>query len=88
MGSTSYTKSVENVKSNNYTFWYLKFNTYYTFSVQANFSDNKLSDSVSARKKTGPFSAPVDPLIAREHTDNTVTLSWSAPRTVDLSRVR
>ncbi|XP_068685727.1 uncharacterized protein [Montipora foliosa] len=88
VGSTSNTKSVKNVKTNNYTLPYLKFNTYYTFSVQANFSDNKLSDSVSAHKKTGPFSAPVDPLIAREHTDNTVTLSWSAPRTVDRSQVQ
>ena len=87
MGSESHTRTVYLVKTS-YTFRYLKFNTDYTFAVQAKFNDNKLSDSVSARTKTGPFSAPVDPLIAREHTDDTVTLSWSAPRTVNLSRVR
>ncbi|XP_068734818.1 sortilin-related receptor-like [Montipora capricornis] len=86
VGSESHTRTVYLVKTS-YTFRYLKFNTDYTFAVQAKFNDNKLSDSVSARTKTGPFSAPVDPLIAREHTDGTVTLSWSAPRTVNLSRV-
>ncbi|XP_068685724.1 uncharacterized protein [Montipora foliosa] len=86
VGSESHTRTVYLVKTS-YTFRYLKFNTDYTFAVQAKFNDNKLSDSVSARTKTGPFSAPVDPLIAREHTDDTVTLSWSAPRTVNLSRI-
>ena len=70
-----------------YTIKYLKFNTTYTFEVRALFKDNKLSDAVSIQKTIGPFSAPVGPLKAFPNPDSSVTLFWSAPPTLDTSKV-
>lgn len=69
----------------NYTFTYLPFSTTCRLEVRTRFSNNNiLGIPVTVTKRTGPFSAPVDPLKLIVHPDSTVTLSWSAPRTIDL----
>ena len=70
-----------------YTIKYLMFNTTYTFEVSTKFKDSKLSEPVSIQKTIGPFSAPVGPLKALPNPDSSVTLFWSAPPTLDTSKV-
>lgn len=70
-----------------YTIKYLMFNTTYTFEVSTIFKDSKLSEPVSINKTIGPFSAPVGPLKAFPNSNSSVTLFWSAPPTVDPSKV-
>ncbi|XP_029186888.2 sortilin-related receptor-like [Acropora millepora] len=70
-----------------YTIKYLMFNTTYTFEVRTKFKDSNLSEPVSIQKTIGPFSAPVGPLKAFTHQDSSVTLFWSAPPTLDPSKV-
>jgi len=73
-------------KETTYTFKYLYFNTSYTFDVMARFSkDGRVGKGVTVVKTTGPFSASVGPL-QKKIQDNTVILSWSAPRTIDLNK--
>lgn len=75
-------------RETNYTFKYLNFNTKYTFEVSTRFSKGDLGEPVHAVITTGPFSAPVGPLKAAVHADNSVTLSWSAPQTIDVKKFR
>ena len=81
-GSTSHSATVTSSQTQ-YTIKYLMFNTTYTFEVRTVFKDNRLSDAVSIQKTIGPFSAPVGPLKTMVHADSSVTLSWSAPPTID-----
>ncbi|KAJ7384231.1 hypothetical protein OS493_022861 [Desmophyllum pertusum] len=68
-------------KETTYTFRYLHFNASYTFEVRTIFVKGDLGKDVSIVKTTGPFSASVGPL-RKTIEDNTVVLSWSAPRTI------
>ena len=47
--------------------------------------DGRLGKGITIVKTTGPFSASVGPL-QKKIQDNTVILSWSAPRTIDLDK--
>jgi len=54
--------------------------------VRARFSEGDvLGEAAHVTIKTGPFSAPVGPLV-KTLRDTTVILSWSAPRTIDLKK--
>ena len=73
-------------KETTYTFKYLYFNTSYSFDVMTRlFKGDRLGKGVTVVKTTGPFSASVGPL-QKKIQDNTVILSWSAPRTIDLDK--
>ena len=85
-GSKSYAVA-ERSNQTQYTAKYLKFSTTYTFEVQTMFKDNTSSDPVSIHKTIGPFSAPVGPLKPVVYADDSVTLFWSAPPTIDPSKV-
>ena len=80
------TFKVLNSTGTKHIFKYLKFSTRYTFEVSTRFKDNVLGESVHVVKTTEPFSAPVGHLTAKVYADNTVTLSWSAPSTIDLKK--
>ncbi|XP_068762096.1 uncharacterized protein [Montipora capricornis] len=75
--------TIEETVETHYTFKYLNFSTTYSFEVQTMFKGNNFSDPVSVNITTGSFSAPVGPLNAIVHMDKTVTLWWSAPRTIN-----
>ena len=84
-GSTIVIKNTRG-KETTYTFNHLQFNTNYTFDVMARFfKGDTLGKGVTVVKTTGPFSASVGPL-QKKVQDNTVILSWSAPRTIDLNK--
>ena len=74
-------------KETTYTFRYLHFNASYTFEVRTIFVKGDLGKNVSIVKTTGPFSASVGPL-RKTMEDNTVVLSWSAPRTISLKDLK
>ncbi|KAJ7384240.1 Sortilin- receptor [Desmophyllum pertusum] len=76
----TFTKTTKG-KETTYTFRYLHFNASYTFEVRTIFVKRDLGKDVSIVKTTGPFSASVGPL-RKTIEDNTVVLSWSAPRTI------
>ena len=82
-GTTSH---VLNIAGISHTYKYLKFSTRYKFEVRTRFKDNVLGEPVQVFKTTEPFSAPVGHLTAKVYANNIVTLSWSAPLTIDLKK--
>ena len=71
----------------NHIFKYLPFNTNYNLEVRTMFREDKiLGRPIRVSITTQPFRAPVDPLKATVNVDNTVTLYWSSPRTIDLKK--
>ena len=70
-----------------HTYKYLKFNTRYTFEVWTRFIEGDvLGEGAHVVNTTEPFTAPVGPLSATEHSQTTLVLSWSAPHTIDVKR--
>lgn len=70
----------------NHAFKYLNFSTEYTFEVRTRFKKGDvLGVPVYVSITTEPFSASVAPLTITIH-NNTVVLTWSAPRTIDLKK--
>jgi len=85
-GLTTKVKADTVGKETAYTFNHLYFSTSYSFVVKTRFyKGDQLGRGVTIVKMTGPFSASVGPL-QKTIQDNTVILSWSAPRTINLNR--
>ena len=75
-------------RETNYTFKYLHFSTRYTFEVKTRLRKGILGEPVHVIATTERFSAPVGPLTATAVSSYSVRLSWSAPPTIDLKKLK
>lgn len=73
-------------RETSHTYTFLNFSTSYTFEVSTRFSKGDLGVPLYVVTTTDPFSASVGPLMATVDAQNTLILSWSAPRTIDLNK--